>query len=161
LAELLRRAFGDQIPRDDAMTRFPDLLEHDYGEAGSATAAPTGGMDESGAVSWRIQRGSSGFTHSRCRGQLLRRLGVAPRDAEGRTLEQLFPPAAVGQLQRCYERAWSGEAFSLEVELPELGMTVLFQFQPVCGADSKVREVVVTGIERLGRSNGHPLLESV
>ncbi len=160
LARQIRRAFGPDGPADEATLRFIDLLQGDYADAGGEGTAEVGLANDTGGLLWRFRETPAGFTHTWLRGHLLRRLGIAACEAEGRTLAELLPGVAGERLQALYRRAWSGESFAIDVELAEFGLSIGFQFQPVL-LDGHVTEVVVTGVERTGRSNGHPLLESV
>lgn len=59
-----------------------------------------------------VRRTPRGFEHILCRGELITRLGLTPADIEGRTIDEVAPPAHAATLNAAFERAWNGEPHS-------------------------------------------------
>ncbi len=159
LSQLLKRAFGSNVPANREFQRFLELLDRDYSESGTPGAPDIGVMDCSGGAIWRFRKVGKGFVHTWCRGQMLRRLGILGGEMEGRTLDQAFPITIAARLEPHYHRAWSGEAFTGRVDLPEFGLAIQTQFQPVF-ANGAVGEVIVTVVEEAPGVESAPILES-
>ncbi len=136
-----------------------DLLAHDYADAGATGVPGIGAADCSGGALWRFRKIDGVFRHTWCRGQLLRRIGLLGQEMEGRSLEEIFPPAVVARLAPSYHASWSGECVSVSLDLGDFGLKLQAQFQPVY-MNGSVFEVVVTAIQEAKETASAPFFET-
>ncbi len=92
-----------------------------------------------------VRRTDRGFVHTLCRGQLALRLGLAPEDVEGRFIDDVAPPEQAAILNAAYERAWSGESYTLMFTTSE-GVELLILMRPRRERDH-VEEVIASCLE--------------
>ncbi len=76
------------------------------------------------------RKSDRGFEVMLCRGELARRLGLAPEQTEGRLLADVAPPGNLAELTAAYERAWAGEEFSFSYTNARIGLDIFGHFRP-------------------------------
>ena len=92
-----------------------------------------------------VRNSTRGFEHTLCRGQLARRLGLAPEEVEGRTLEESAAAAFAAPMNAGYARAWAGEEHAFTFATPD-GVELFVVMRPR-REQSRVEEVIASCVE--------------
>lgn len=88
-------------------------------------------LDEQEGMMFNVKKDNTDFVFTLCRGKLLRRLGYAPDDIEGREIYDAFPNEMAKKLLHSISIAWQGQSTSFEAENEDGSITYITQLEPI------------------------------